>query len=98
MVECTETTYYDTPDGGNDADEPGNKFKAVKSEADLLKSFLRNYGTNKNWQRSFGGAVDADASSFNDKGVLRIKFNRPVVFPTALVSPEFDKTYQETIP
>ena len=54
---------------------------------ELRDMFLtQSYGTEDNYQRSYGGEVEDSGSKVSSRGILTITFNRDIVFPRELLA------------
>ena len=63
----------------------------------MIDQFLENYGTEENFLRAYGGAVEFPEPLIDNNGYLDIIFSRPVVFPASLIV-EYNSDYEEVIP
>ena len=72
--------------------------KFVPSFESILKQYMEKYGTESNYQRTYGGEIKPDKEGkMNHAGEVTIKFSRPVIFPNELIK-EYDSDYVETVP
>ena len=58
---------------------------------------MEDYGTEENFLRAYGGAVEFPEPTFDKSGHLSIRFSRPVVFPTELLK-EYNEAYVVEVP
>ena len=72
--------------------------KFVPSFESILEQYMEKYGTESNYQRTYGGEIKPDKEEkMNHAGEVTIKFSRPVIFPNELIK-EYDSDYVETVP
>ena len=64
---------------------------------DVYDLFMRDYGTEENYLRVFGGQVTIKSAEVSEEGKLKLVFSRGVVFPVELVL-EYNPGYNERIP
>ena len=51
----------------------------------IYDKFMSTYGTQDNYQRSFGGVAAVEDPTMSDKGEVSFSFSRPIVYPKELL-------------